>query len=87
MEGLKNLLINSTLIKLEEDLAFVERAYREKKTEVTKVVSEKKLFEAIDFVRMIKGEDLLNRPWEPDSDFRIRINIFYLYYYMIKEVV
>jgi hypothetical protein len=50
-------------------------------------VSEKKLLEAFSFVENLKGEDLLKEPWEPDSDLRIKMNIFYLYYYMIKEVV
>lgn len=87
MEQLKNLLINSTLIKLEEDLAYLQRMYREEKEKVTKIVSEKKLLEAFSFVENLKGEDLIEKPWEPDSDLRIKMNIFYLYYYMIKEVV
>ena len=87
MEELKNLLINSTLIKLEEDLAYLQRMYREEKDKVTKIVSEKKLLEAFSFVENVKGEDLLEKPWEPDSDIRVRINIFYLYYWMIKEAV
>ena len=87
MEELKNLLINSTLIKLEEDLAYLQRMYREEKEKVVKIVPEKKLLEAFSFVENVKGEDLLQKPWEPDSDLRIKINIFYLYYYMIKEAV
>ena len=87
MEELKNLLINSTLIKLEEDLAYLQRMYREEKDKVTKIVSEKKLLEAFSFVENVKGEDLLKKPWEPDSDLRVKMNIFYLYYYMIKEAV
>ena len=87
MEELKNLLINSTLIKLEEDLAYLQRMYREEKEKVVKIVSEKKLIEAFTFIENVKGEDLLKKPWEPDSDLRIKINIFYLYYYMIKEAV
>jgi len=87
MEELKNLLINSALMKLEEDLAYLQRMYREEKEKVTKIVSEKKLLEAFSFVENVKGEDLLEKPWEPDSDIRVRINIFYLYYWMIKEAV
>ena len=87
MEELKNLLINSTLIKLEEDLAYLQRMYREEKEKVVKIVSEKKLIEAFTFVENVKGEDLLKKPWGPDSDLRIKMNIFYLYYYMIKEAV
>ena len=87
MEELKNLLINSTLIKLEEDLAWLQRMYREEKEKVTKIVSEKKLLEAFSFVENVKGEDLLQKPWEPDSDIRVKLNIFYLYYHMIKEAV
>ena len=87
MQELKNLLINSTLIKLEEDLAYLQRMYREEKEKVTKIVSEKKLIESFTFVENVKGEDLLQKPWEPDSDLRIKMNIFYLYYYMIKETV
>lgn len=85
MNELKNLLINSTLIKLEEDLAYLQRMYREEKEKVTGIVPEKKLLEAIKFVENIKGEDLLQKPWEPDSDIRVNLNVFYLYYYMIKE--
>jgi hypothetical protein len=61
--------------------------YREEKEKVTKIVSEKKLLEAFSFVENVKGEDLIEKPWEPDSDLRIKINIFYLYYWMIKEAV
>jgi hypothetical protein len=61
--------------------------YREEKEKVTKIVSEKKLLEAFSFVENVKGEDLLKEPWEPDSYLRIKINIFYLYYYMVKEAV
>ena len=56
MEELKNLLINSTLIKLEEDLAYLQRMYREEKEKVTKIVPEKKLLEAFSFVENVKGE-------------------------------
>ena len=87
MEELKNLLINSTLIKLEEDLAYLQRMYREEKEKVVKIVPEKKLIEAFTFIENVKGEDLLQKPWEPDSDLRIKLNIFYLYYWMIKEAV
>ena len=38
--------------------------------------SEKKLIEAFSFVENVKGEDLLQKPWEPDSDLRIKMNIF-----------
>lgn len=87
MEQLKNLLINSTLIKLEKDLAYLQRMYHEKKEKVVKIVSEKELIEAFTFVENVKGEDLLKKPWEPDSYLRVKLNIFYLYYYMIKEAV
>ena len=72
---------------MEEDLAYLQRMYREEKEKVTKIVSEKKLLEAFSFVENVKGEDLIEKPWEPDSDLRIKMNIFYLYYNMIKEVV
>ena len=87
MEQLKNLLINSTLIKLEEDLAYLQRMYREEKEKVVKIIPEEKLIEAFTFVKNVKGEDLLKKPWEPDSDLRVKLNTFYFYYYMIKEAV
>ena len=86
MEQLKNILINSTLLKLEKDLAYVEMMMREKKDVVDKIVGLKRLSKEVNFVRKIKGSDIMtSEPWTPDSDIRVRLNIFYLFYYMLKE--
>ena len=90
MDKLVNILTAKEIIKLEKDAAFIGALLKDdqKKEKICRVVRLEDLEELINRVKKITPEDLqkLER-WNIESELRANINVFYLHYYMIKEVM